>query len=224
VSTAGGGDRSSRSLTAQLREQRWETVAAEIESAALRLFRAQGFASVTVEDIAGEVGVSPRTFYRYFPAKEDVLLLRIDRRTRSLHDALGRQSTDETPLSSLRHAVEEVLAAEDEAVVRCWTDVVSNTPSVLRSVIGGIQLKSHELFAGYFADFLGQTVDALVPTMLAAAVGGVIQAGHIHWYVHGGDLASTVSEGLRVLERGFVGDLTSWTSEGLVPDWPRPSR
>ena len=221
---ANGDDHPSRSLSAQLREQRWELVAAEIESAALRLFRERGFANVTVEVIASEVGVSPRTFYRYFPTKEDVLLLLIDRRTRSLHDALGNRPNDEAPLSSLRLAIEEVLTAEDEAVVRCWTDVVSNTPSVLRSVIGGIQLKSHQLFAAYFANCLGQTVEALVPTMLAAAVGGVIQASHIHWYVHGGDLASTVSEGLRVLEHGFGGDLRSWTSEGLVPDWPCDQR
>lgn len=218
---ANGGNRPSTSLSVQLREQRWETVAAEIESAALRLFRQHGFANVTVDDIAGEVGISARTFYRYFPTKEDVLLLLIDRRTRALDEALRKRSSREAPLESLRHAIEQVFGAEDETVIRRWTDVVSNTPSVLRSVIGGIQLKSNELFAAYFADCLGQTVEALVPTMLAAAVGGVIQASHIHWYVHGGDLASTVSEGLRVLEHGFGGDLTSWASEDAAPDWPR---
>jgi TetR/AcrR family transcriptional regulator, regulator of mycofactocin system len=196
-------------------------VAAEIESTALRLFQEQGFANVTVEEIASQVGVSPRTFYRYFPTKEDVLLLRIDRRSRALHDALRTRSADDTPLEFLRLAVEHVFAVEDDAVVRCWIEVVSNTPSALRSVIGGIQLKTHELFAEYFADCLGQTTGALMPTMLAAAVGGVIQASHVHWYVHGGNLAMTVSEGLRVLESGFGDDLKSWAQGGIAPDWPR---
>jgi AcrR family transcriptional regulator len=41
--------------------------------AALNLFSANGYDQTTTDDIAESAGVSPRTFFRYFPTKESVL-------------------------------------------------------------------------------------------------------------------------------------------------------
>jgi AcrR family transcriptional regulator len=56
------------------RERKKNATRERIREAALRLFRAPGYDATTVGQIAGAAGVSHMTFFRYFPAKEDVAL------------------------------------------------------------------------------------------------------------------------------------------------------
>jgi AcrR family transcriptional regulator len=205
------------SLAAQMRAKRSELMVFELEAVALALFEERGFESATVDDIASAAHISVRTFYRYFPAKEDVLQVRIDTRSRALRGALAARPADEAPLHSVRVALEEVVSAEDAAVRRRWTSVVAATPSVLNGVIGGIQLKSHRAIADFLGSRLGLPSDDLVPTMLAAAVGGVIQAAQTQWFIRGGDLAPQIAEGLEVLERGIGSDPRTWSGRPARP-------
>jgi TetR/AcrR family transcriptional regulator, regulator of mycofactocin system len=201
-------------LSEQLRVTRSELMSAEIEDVALALFEERGFGEVTVEDIATAARVSARTFYRYFPAKEDVFQLQIERRTQALRAALATRPPDESPLQSLRLALFSVVSAEDEQYLRRWTSIVAITPSVLPGVLGGIQLKSHRAIADFFADRLGLDPDSTVAITLAAAAGGVIQAAHTQWFVYGDNLADRIAEGLDILE----GTLKP------IPPEPKPKR
>ncbi|MGM0555944.1 MAG: TetR family transcriptional regulator [Myxococcota bacterium] len=56
-----------------LREKKKQQTRRAIYEEALAQFERHGFEAVTVDAIAENVGISPRTFFRYFPSKEAVL-------------------------------------------------------------------------------------------------------------------------------------------------------
>ncbi len=202
-----------QSRAQHFREKRSEMMLSELEAVALRLFDERGFNDVTVQDIADEAQISVRTFYRYCPAKEDVLQLRIDRRAEALRAALSAGPVDEPPLHSLRVALVDTLSAEDMTLLRRWMTVIVATPSVLRGVLGGVHLKTRLVIAEFFGARLGLPREALIPTMLAAATGGVLEATQTQWFFHGGDLATMISDSLEVLERGIGADPQLWMGE-----------
>jgi TetR/AcrR family transcriptional regulator, regulator of mycofactocin system len=191
------------SLALQLRAKRSEMMAEKIEDVALRLFHARGFVNTTVDDIAAEMNISSRTFYRYFPTKEDIFQLQIDRRCHALQTALSRRPADEAPLHSVRIAFVEVVSEEDKERTLRWTEVIAATPTVVKAVIGGVQLKMQVAIAEFFAARLNEPDDSLVPTMLAAATGGIVHAAQSQWFIWGGDFTAIISDGLEVLERGI---------------------
>jgi len=198
------------SLVQQLKVKRAALMVSELEDVALRLFEDRGFADVTVQEIASKAQISVRTFYRYFPAKEDVLQLRIQRGTEVIAAALENRPPNEPPLHSVRVAFEAAALAEDESYARRWISVVRVNEPVLRAVIGGIQLNSHQVIREFIATRLGLSAADLVPTMLTAAVSGVLEAAHTRWYMEGGDLPMIVSESLEVLERAMGPGALIW--------------
>jgi AcrR family transcriptional regulator len=56
-----------------LRERRRRQTSADIRGTAVRLAQDRGFDKVTIEEICAEAGVSPRTFFNYFPNKESAI-------------------------------------------------------------------------------------------------------------------------------------------------------
>ena len=97
-----------------LRERQKALAQSTIEETALRLFLRQGYEHTSIQDIAGAVKMSPRTFFRYFASKDEVLLgpMRIAQQE-ALH-ALQGVSPASTPhaalmvmLTSLAHRYEE---------------------------------------------------------------------------------------------------------------------
>src|ERR1700759_975209 len=86
-----------------LRERKKARTRASLREHALRLFREQGYQATTVEQIAAAAEVSPSTFFRYFPTKEDVVL-QDDMDTRML-EALARQPSELSPIAAVRAAM-----------------------------------------------------------------------------------------------------------------------
>ena len=95
-----------------LRARRHLDTHREIHRAALDLFEAQGVRETTVPQIAERAGVSPRTFFRHFAAKEHAALAGQARLTAAV-DALEVDARD---------APSAVLRAVESAVVTAMAD------------------------------------------------------------------------------------------------------
>jgi AcrR family transcriptional regulator len=92
-----------------------------LERAAARLFEEQGFSATTVRDIAAAAGVGERTFFRYFPSKEDLVL-----------DEVRRLIPSVMRLVRERPAEEPLFTAFCEAMVD-WLTATNTAPAILIS-------------------------------------------------------------------------------------------
>jgi AcrR family transcriptional regulator len=188
------------SIAAALKAKRSELMRSQLEDVALRLFEARGFGEVTVEDVAAAAQISVRTFYRYFPSKELLLQVRIDRRSTALQAALATRPDNEAILTSLRAALTVATSAEDPEDVRRWIEVVAGNPELIRGVLGGIQLKIQSVIAEFLAGRMDRPDDVFAAEVLAGAVGGAVQAALRYWFQRGGDLAATIANSIDTLE------------------------
>lgn len=94
-----------------LRERKKRRTHRAIADAALRLFAERGYEETTIADIAAAADVSPRTFFSYFPSKEDVIFAEVDERLAEVRESLARRPPEETPLASMRRIVLEMIEA-----------------------------------------------------------------------------------------------------------------
>jgi AcrR family transcriptional regulator len=96
---------------AGLRERKRESTRKSIWHSALQMFAERGYDNVTVEEIADYCAVSPRTIFRYFGAKEDVLFAGTEARRMLLLHAIEVQPPGLSAFRALERACRAV--AED---------------------------------------------------------------------------------------------------------------
>jgi AcrR family transcriptional regulator len=87
-----------------LAERKREVVREALATAAAKLLRDRAYEAITIDDIARTAGVSRRTFFRYFPTKEDVFLAMYSDFGRAVHARLAERPAEESPARSLRQA------------------------------------------------------------------------------------------------------------------------
>ena len=100
-----------------LRERKKLQTREAIVDAALELFERKGFEATTVEDIAAAADVSPRTFFRYFESKQDVVMAKTNDKGDDLGTLLTARPPEEPPLEALRRTIlgviSEMVATDD---------------------------------------------------------------------------------------------------------------
>jgi AcrR family transcriptional regulator len=186
-----------------LRERKKARTRAAIREHALRLFREQGYDETTVEQIAEAAEVSPSTFFRYFPTKEDVVLQ--DDLDLLWMDVFRAQPADLSPIAAMRSAVRSAFASLGAAELEQLREAMN-----LAMAVPAVRARTLEEFArtaqniaGAVAERAGRPAADFEVQALAGAVVGVAMAA---WFDQPGDFAGfgdRFERGLALLESGL---------------------
>lgn len=178
-----------------------------LRQAALNSFARKGFANVTVTELAGEAGVTERTFFRHFPTKEAVLFQDYETQLEWLAEALAQRP----PTEMLFDAVLASVAAfpHDIEVVRQAATARSELISAER--IAGHLRVVQSSFADVLTDFVRKRNPDLANVDLTAEVAGSALAAALvaaveNWGRNGctGDLGALVMASLDLVRSGFA--------------------
>jgi AcrR family transcriptional regulator len=183
------------SVPAGLRERKKARTRAAIREHAMRLFKDQGYAATTVEQIAAAADVSPSTFFRYFPTKEDVVVT--DDYDPMMLASMRAQPAGMDPIEAIRAAIHEVmdtLSDEDWQRERQRQRLFADVPE-LRARAMQQYAETILLLGAAVAERAGLPADDFSTRVLAGAVIGAAMAG-----VPGGLMGSYDREDLRGLD------------------------
>jgi len=177
--------------------KRERTLAALLE-AGLDLFERHGYEQTTVAEIARAAGVTEMTFFRYFPAKEHLLL--DDPYDPVLVAAIGAQPRELAPfLRAVRgiRAAWRALPEPETPIIRRRIRVAARTPSLRGAVwrsTGNTELAVVEQLVADGAS--PETARVAAASVLAALVAGLLS------WADGerGTLADAIERALDVIE------------------------
>jgi AcrR family transcriptional regulator len=187
-----------------LRERKKAKTRAAIQREALRLFREQGYEATTVEQIAEAAEVSPSTFFRYFPTKEDAVVY--DALDPLFIAAFRAQPPELRPMAALRaalHAVFAALPAAELARQRERAALIFATPE-LRAAMLAEFARTEQVFAELVAERAGRPADDFATRVFVGALTG---AGVAAWVAGAEDPAADyvalLEAALALLEAGL---------------------
>ncbi|MFE5395960.1 TetR/AcrR family transcriptional regulator [Streptomyces sp. NPDC056568] len=155
----------------------------EIAHEAVRLFTERGVQATSGEDIARAAGISPRTLWRYFPAKEQCVRPLL---TREL-DRVAARLVELPAGRPLAAAVEDDGEHQDEgpdadstSAVRALIRLTRQEPSIL-AVWLQVHHEAEAVFAGVLAERLGLPADSLDVRVRASMINGALRSASEDW-------------------------------------------
>jgi AcrR family transcriptional regulator len=171
-----------------LRETKKERTRAQLLEAALALIGKKGFEQTTIHEIADAVQVSARTFIRYFPAKEDVVVAWVEDEFAIIVEELANCPRDVPPFRAasavMRAAVERyetrgAFFLTIEKVIAASPDMTARKAArgnALVRELGEILAQRMGLDAG----------SSLTPNLIAGTVFAVVGAAIRSWVAQDG--------------------------------------
>ncbi|GKU77683.1 TetR family transcriptional regulator [Paenibacillus sp. L3-i20] len=187
-----------------LRERKKAKTMEAIQSHAMRLFRERGYNSTTIEQIADAAEVSPSTFFRYFPTKEDVVIK--DSYDPMLIAAFEAQPSDLSAIQAVRSAMIASLTKFSKlefATLRERNQLIMAVPELRAATMNNLT-DTMQLFAEMLANRVGRSKDDLAVQTFAGALIGISMSVMMYYAENPeSDFIQTLDESFAFLESGM---------------------
>ncbi|GAA1146973.1 TetR family transcriptional regulator [Nesterenkonia lutea] len=174
-----------------IRERARGALRVELADVALRQFEDRGYDETTVDDIATAAGISPRTFYRYFGTKEDVLFSDLPPSSIDLPELLSEHLARLAPWEALHQTLRNVPESVRAQRGRWSRQLrVVNTSDTLRAGHLEQHLNLAQSLIPVLSPRLGgpAALDDLRARVLVHAALTCFDTAFSHWAEHEGDI------------------------------------
>ncbi|MFF9174178.1 TetR/AcrR family transcriptional regulator [Streptomyces sp. NPDC014793] len=185
-----------------LRKRKRRRMYQDVSDTAVRLFLERGFDAVSVAEVAAAAGISKPTLFRYFPAKEDLVLHRIaDHETEAARIVAGAAE----PLEALRRnfldgleRCDPVTGLNDHPAVFAFHRLLYGTPALAARVYGYLERSEAAL-----AEALGGGLDARLAAGQIVAVQRILALENWRRIAAGEGVEEVRPDAVRAAERAF---------------------
>ncbi|PDT14663.1 TetR family transcriptional regulator [Rhizobium sp. J15] len=112
------------------RERKRRQTRERIEQAAMTLFLERGFEATTIEDITEAADVSKRSFFDYFPSKEEVVFAWQDSFADRLMAAVAARPAEEPSVKAVEAAIMATVVASADESGMALHELIQRTPAL----------------------------------------------------------------------------------------------
>jgi AcrR family transcriptional regulator len=161
-----------------LRERKKARTREAIVEAAFKLFAERGFDGTTIAEIAEAAEIAPRTFFAYFPSKDDLVFHDFEERFELVASWLRDREPGTNAIDALRAGIESRFGDADPANLRekrLRNRLIRENES-LAAHSEHLRGRFAELLAEAVAEDLGDRTGDLRPRLVAAATTAAIGA------------------------------------------------
>ncbi|MZD07774.1 TetR family transcriptional regulator [Streptomyces sp. SID5785] len=199
----------SPAATPGLRERKKRRTREALSETAVRLFLEKGYERVSVAEVAEAAGVSKPTVFRYFGAKEDLVLYRFaDHEDEAARVVAGR-GPGESAVGALRgHFIEGIERRDpvtgvcDHPAVLAYLRLLYGTPALVAR-LAGYQERSERVLAEALGEQGWDAVGARLAAGQVVAVQRILAEENVRRIVAGEPAEVVARDAVRAAELGF---------------------
>ncbi|MBV1936632.1 TetR/AcrR family transcriptional regulator [Streptomyces sp. BV286] len=189
-----------------LRERKKLRMYQDVSDVAIQLFLAKGFERVSVAEVAAAAEISKPTLFRYFPAKEDLVLHRFADHETEAARVVGGRAPGQSAIDALRlhflagiERSDPVTGVNGDPHILAFHELLYGTPSLVARLYEYLERSEAALAAA-----LGGSLGARLAAGQVVAVQRILAMENWRRIARGEDVATVRGDAVEAAEGAFA--------------------